>query len=69
MEVRIIKYDKAKKQLSLSMKAYSEADHQNQSGGDEPGAGTYMDPAIEGAKTTFQLAYERAQALQTAGRK
>jgi ribosomal protein S1 len=57
VDVRIINYDKLKKRLSLSMKAYTVPEPRDET---EDIRG-YKDPEVEGAKTAFQLAWERAQ--------
>ncbi len=62
VDVRIINYDKLKKRLSLSMKAYTAPAPRDET---EDIKG-YVDPVAEGAKTAFQLAWERAQSKSLA---
>jgi len=58
VQVRITQYDAKRKRLSLSMKAWTEPEPRDET---EDIRG-YVDDEIEGAKTSFQVAWERAQA-------
>jgi len=58
VQVRIIKYDKSAKRLSLSMKPWSEADAKDEFDDIKQ----YVDPVPEDQKTAFAMAWEKAQA-------
>jgi len=60
VQVRIIGYDKSKKRLSLSMKQWTEAAPKDET----EEIKNYRDPVPEGAKTAFQMAWEKAQAAK-----
>jgi small subunit ribosomal protein S1 len=57
VQVRIIKYDKASKRLSLSMKPWTESVKE-----EYDDVKQYVDPIPEDQKTSFAMAWEKAQA-------
>ena len=62
VDVRIINYDKLKKRLSLSMKAWTAPEPRDET----EDIKSYVDPVADGTKTAFQLAWERAQSKSLA---
>uniref|UniRef100_A0A6U4JK95 S1 motif domain-containing protein n=1 Tax=Hemiselmis andersenii TaxID=464988 RepID=A0A6U4JK95_HEMAN len=58
VQVRIIKYDKGSKRLSLSMKPWTEAAAKDEFDDIKQ----YVDPVPEDQKTSFAIAWEKAQA-------